>query len=58
MSDCLIETTDEGGDPSCWAHLLEEKALEDERPDATHHLPAAAVPTASGPVSLRATIRS
>jgi hypothetical protein len=25
MSDCPIETSDEGGDPACWAHLFDDE---------------------------------
>ena len=25
MSDCPIETADEGGDPACWAHLFDDE---------------------------------
>ena len=64
MSDLTIESTDEGGDPACWAHLFEDDAdtsqgweagANDPRPCSRH---ASDTYAASEPDSLRATTRS
>ena len=53
MNDCTIETTDEGGDPPCWAHFVDgdDDAIEASDSRAADH-------AASEPDSLRATTRS
>ena len=65
MNDCPIETTDEGGDPPCWAHLFEYGACatqgtaagETEPRPGDRQAPPAAY-AASEPDSRRATTRS